>query len=55
MTGDEGEMSVGVEVLFSNLRWSSGIGRPSLPAHSDPPVSLGPLGVSHGPFLGVLI
>lgn len=49
MAGDEGEMSAGTEVLFSDLRWSSGMGSPSLPAHRDPPVSLAPLGVSHGP------
>lgn len=55
MTGDEEERSVGVEVLFSNVRWSSGIGSPSLPAHRDPPVSLAPLGVSPVPFLGILI
>lgn len=57
MAGDEGEMSVGTEVLFSNVRWSSGMGSPSLPAHRDPPVSLPPppLGVSPGLFLGVLI
>lgn len=42
MAGDEGEMSVGTEVLFSNVRWSSGMGSPSLPAHRDPPVSLPP-------------
>lgn len=38
MKGDESE----AEVLFSNLRWSSGIGGPSLPAHRVTPVSLAP-------------